>query len=111
MSELKVMSEKPIGAFDLVNELKEIKKKSKELSPKAQKTLDYLNAMGFIDSKKAKGLWDKIVELNIPRLKERHIIKILEIMPEDMDSMKMVFSGENITIKQEDLNRILSLLK
>ena len=111
MSDLKIISEKPIGAFDLIDELRVLKKKSKEINPKTQKTFDYLSAMEFVSSKEAKELWGKIVGLNIPRLKERHIIKILEIMPEDIDSMKMLFSGENITIKQEDLNKILSLIK
>lgn len=111
MSDIKIILEEPISSVDLFEQLKDIKKKNKELNQKAQKTLEFLSAIGIPKQKEAQELKKKIIELNIPRLKERHISKIIDIMPEDMDSLKALFSGENITIKQEDLKRILLLLK
>jgi len=111
VSDIKIIVEEPISSVDLVEQLNEIKKKNKELGQKAKKTLEFLSAMDLPKPKEAKALKEKIIGLNIPRLKERHISKIIDVMPGDMDSLKAVFSGENITIKQEDLNKILSLLK
>jgi len=110
MSDIKIIVEDPISSVDLFNELNKIKKKDKELNPKAQKTFEYLSAIGIPKEKEVEELKKKIIGLKIPRLKERHINKIIDIMPGDLDSLKTLFSGENITIKQEDLNRISLLL-
>jgi DNA-directed RNA polymerase subunit F len=111
MSDMKIIVEEPISSVDLFEQLNELKKKNKELNQKAKRTLEYLSAIGIPKPKEANELKNKIIGLNIPRLKERHINKIIDIMPKDIDSLKVLFSGENITIKQEDLNKILSLIK
>jgi len=111
MSDMKIIVEESISSVELLEQLKAIKKKNKELNAKGEKTMEFLNAIEVPTKKEAEELKKKIIELNIPRLKERHINKVIEVMPTDMDSLKMLFSGENLTIKQEDLNKILSLLK
>jgi len=52
----------------------------------------------------------KITALTIPRLKERHIIKVLDIMPKDLDSLRLLLSTETLTIKDEDLKKILDVI-
>ena len=53
----------------------------------------------------------KIEELNISRLKERHIVKLIDVMPKDIDSLKMILSGESLTLKEEDYQKLLEALQ
>ncbi len=111
MGNFKVTEEKPIGMSELKDRLKEIEKRKKELSFRANKTLEYINSFDMKKSKEIKALAKKLEDLNIPRLKERQIIKLLDIHPKDLDSLKAVLSGETITIKEEDMKKILEVLK
>jgi len=111
MVDLKVIEERPINMVELKSKIAKIKKRDKELNFRSKKVSEYLNAFVELNEKEAKELSKKILELNIPRLKDRHVVKVLDILPKDIDSLKALFSGENITIKQEDLARILEVIK
>ncbi|MEM4245539.1 MAG: hypothetical protein QW404_00275 [Candidatus Nanoarchaeia archaeon] len=111
MPDLKIISETPLSMVDTKEKLRAIKKRDEELGTKAAKTLEYLNTFVHMDKKKADELAQKIAELNIPRLRDRHIVKIIDLFPQDLDSLKIIFTGDNITIKPEDLKRILDVIK
>ena len=111
MSNLKLIKETPISSVELKGKLMAIKARDKEMGTKANKTLEYLNVFASLKLKDAEELKKKIINLNIPRLKDRHIVKILDLMPQDIDSLKILFTGEHITIKQEDLGKIFEAIK
>jgi DNA-directed RNA polymerase subunit F len=46
-------------------------------------------------------------EIGISRLNEKHIALIVNILPVDLDSLRTVLSGENITLKDDDLKKIV----
>lgn len=96
---------------ELKEKLEDIKKRDKEISERAQKTLEYLNKFSKLKDKEALKLKEDILKLNIPRLKEKQVIKVIDVMPNDIESLKLIFSADNVTIKQEDLQKILELLK
>ncbi|MAG48018.1 DNA-directed RNA polymerase subunit F [archaeon] len=111
MPHLELISETPLSIPELKEQLQKVKKRDEELSPRANKTLDYLIQFSKLSPAKLKELKKKIEDLKIPRLKERHICKAIDVHPKDIDSLKIIFSGENIQPKQEDLNKILAILK
>ena len=111
MTNFKVLNETPLSSLELKDKMEAIKKRDKEFGNKATKTYEYLNTFVTVKPKEAEDIKKKITDLNIPRLRDRHIIKILDVMPRDIESLKMIFSGENITIKQEDINKIFEILK
>ncbi len=110
MADMKVLEERPLTLTELRDKLEIIEKRDKDLSFRANKTKEYLNSFSTKKHKEVESLKKKIEELNVPRLKERHIAKIIDISPKDMDSLKLLLSGEAITVKDEDLKKILSLL-
>lgn len=110
MSEIKIINEKPLTMVELKERLDIIEKRDKDLSFRANKTKDYVNSFSVKKIKELESLRKKIEELDVPRLKDRHIAKIIDIAPKDMDSLKLLLSGEAITVKDEDLKKILSLL-
>ena len=81
-------------------EIDKIEKRTKELAPRTEKTKEYLNKFVKMKKKESDELRKKLEDLNIPRLKDKHIAKIIDIQPKDMDSLKSLFSGETISLKQ-----------
>ncbi len=110
MARYDVISETPVTFSELKDHLKKIEEREKELNFRANKTKEYLNMAATLKLKEAKDLKKKITELNVLRLKDKQIVKLLNILPQDMDSLKMVLSSESVTSK-EDLKKILDLLK
>ena len=111
MANVEVINENPITMAELKDRLEEIKKKEKELKPRTLKTYEYLSKFVNIKVKEATNIKEEILKLQIPRLKERHINKIIDIIPKDMETLKLIFVGENVTLKQDDLDKILNALK
>ncbi len=110
MTKPQIIKEMPITMSELAKEIKNIKKRDNELNFRAGKTEDYLNQIG-IDSKKSKKLYDKLTTLNIPRLKDIHIIKIVDLMPDDAEDVKAVLSGYTLTVSQDNMKKIAAAVK
>ncbi len=110
MPDLEILSEKPISLSEVKKNLEEIKKRDKELNFRSKKTELYLNSIK-LKGKKAESLREDLESLNIIRLKPRTIIKIIDLVPTDPDSLRIILSGENITPKQEDVEKIVSIVK
>ena len=73
--------------------------------------MDQLNENIKIKKKDAEQLKKELGELNLIRIKEKNLIKIIDIMPTTQESIKSLFSGDNITLKQEDLSKIEEVVK
>ena len=52
----------------------------------------------------------KVEELDISRIKPIHLVKIVDIMPESPEHLKMILTGFNLTLKKEDLTKIVNAL-
>ena len=108
MANLEVINERALSMHELKDKLDGIKKRDSEVNPRGIKTYEYINKFIKKDNKKLK---EKLVELNILRLKDKHINKIVDILPKDIDELKSVLSGDNLTLKQEDLTKIIETMK
>jgi DNA-directed RNA polymerase subunit F len=106
MSNTKIISESPISMVELKTQLTKIKKRDGELSFRANKCEDYLNTFVDDSQKAHKDFKEALEGLNIPRLKEQHIIKLLDIKPKTHEQVKVVIQGYNITITQDNLKKI-----
>jgi len=109
MSEFQIIDEAPVSLVELKERIKELQAEG-PLSFRAEKTNAYLDAFAFGTAKEAQALTKKITDLNIPRLKDRHIMKVIDIMPKDIDSLRLLLSNETLTIKDEDLKKILDVI-
>ncbi len=111
MTDVELTNETPISLVEMREDLMKLKKRDKELNFRANKTLEYLTKITKSNLKEVLELKDKLGKLDIGRLKEKYIIKIVDILPKDLDSLRAVFAGEGVTLKQEDLNKILETVK
>ena len=104
MSDMQVISETPMDTYQLKKELERIKKRDKELNFRANRTEEYLTQMTSL--KNHEGLFEKISKLNIPRLREQHIHKIIDIMPTRPEDVKVVLQGYTITVNEDSAKKI-----
>ena len=111
MAEIETLEELPLSLPEAKEILENIQKRNKELNPKSVKVLDYISKVSSIKLKDYNELKKKLKELGIERLKERHIAKIIDIAPKDLESLKTIFVGENLSLKQEDLKKVLECIK
>lgn len=103
---VKVLSETPITMAELKEDLKKIKERDSELNFRANKTEEYLNMFSTMDAGKAVDLKAKIKKLDIPRLKEEHMTKIVDMMPATPEEVKSLLQGYTITVNNENLKKI-----
>ena len=108
MTETQIISENSINTYQLKKELEKIKKRDSELNFRAAKTEDYINQIAV--HKNADELFDKITQLNIPRLKEQHIHKIIDMTPTTLNDLKSVLQSYTITINNESMKKIVDAI-
>ena len=97
--------------IELAEELKKIKKREGELSFRSNKTEEYLHQFVHLKLKDAKELYKAIEKLKIPRIKDQHIHKLIDILPETEKDVKNVLSAYPITVNKENLKKIASTTK
>mgnify|MGYP001613549380 CR=1 FL=1 len=110
MPKYDIINENPITFAELKDTLKKIETRDTVLSFRGTKTKEYLSLSTTLKAKEAKDIKKKIEELNILRLKEKQIVKIINVLPQDVDSLKVIL-GTDSTASKEDLKKILDILK
>jgi len=108
MTTAKTLSEKQISMAELKGELEKIKERDKELNFRANKTEEYLNQLTI--AKKADEITKKLTALNIPRLKEQHIKKIVDIVPTTIKDLKVVLQNYTLTVNNENMKKIVDIV-
>ena len=110
MAELKVIEEKPISLSMLKDEIKDIKKRDEELGFRTAKVAEQLEVVKILKEKEAQELFAKLEKLNVPRLKEAHIFKIIDLLPSSLTELKNIISGYSLTITNDNLEKILEVV-
>ncbi len=108
MADIQIISEVPMNMHQLAEEIKAIRKRDKDLNFRANKTEEYLHAFSVL--KDANNLCKKLAGLEIPRLREQHIHKIVEILPTTVQDLKVTLQGYTLNITQENMKKIAALV-
>jgi DNA-directed RNA polymerase subunit F len=111
MTDIKVVEEKAINMAQLKEAIKVIKKRDEELGFRTAKVSEYLDTVHTIKLKDAEEIYTKIEKLSIPRFKDIHIHKIIDLMPQSMMELKNIIQGYALTVTNENLEKILKILE
>ena len=111
MASIKLIEERPVSLPELKERLEEIQTRDGNLTFRGNKVRDYLNKLTKMDSKTSKELKTKILSLEIPRIKDRQIAKIIDVLPEDLEDLKALMTGETTTITDENMQKIVDVVK
>jgi len=90
--------------------LERIKEKEPELNFRAAKTWEYAQDFAKINLKEAKELTEKLKALEIPRLRDAHIHKLIDVMPVSDKHVKITLASHNITLTLENCKRIADVI-
>ncbi len=101
-----VIEKKPVTIVKARAILKEIKKKNYAQNM----AFEYASKFSKLTEKKAEKLLEELSQAGIPRIKDRHLVKLVDIMPESPEEIRAVFLKEDITLNKEDIDKILEVL-
>jgi DNA-directed RNA polymerase subunit F len=110
MPEIKIIEERPISMAELKDELKEIKKRDTELSFRTAKVSEQIEVLKVVKSKDAEEMFEKIQKLNVPRLKDAQIYKIIDLLPQTGLELKNITQSYSLTVTNENIEKILEIL-
>jgi DNA-directed RNA polymerase subunit F len=106
-----IVEERPISMSEAKEEVVKIEKRDKEVGLRTIKTKEYFDNFVKIKASEARDLRKKLEGLEIPRLKEEHIIKIIDLMPVTEDMLKAMMQGYIITINKDNMKKIVDTVK
>lgn len=111
MAQPKIIEEKPITMVQLKADLEKNKKNLGELNFRATKTEEYLDQFLEIKVKDGEELIKSLNALKIPRLRDAHIYKIIDLMPTKVDLVKLLFQGTPLTISEDSCKKIVKVVE
>lgn len=111
MANPEIVGKEPMSLAVLKAELTAIHKRDGEPSFRAGKTMDYINQFKPLSKTAASELSAKLVELDIPRLKEEHIVKIVDLLPLTVDEVKTILQGYALTVTKENMSKIVDVVQ
>lgn len=110
MSKPEILEKTPLSMVQLKSELNAVSKRDKEPGFRTVKTLEYINSFSTISQTEFNSVKKKIEELQIPRLKEEHIIKIIDVMPKNVNDLGVILQGYTITVSKENMKNIVDII-
>ena len=110
MANIEVLEKRPVSIAEVKDTLKKIHKRDEELSFRGGKTEEYVNDVAQLSMTKTKKAVKELADLGLPRLRDEHFIKIVDLMPESAEHLKIVMTGFNVTVTKENLGKIIGVL-
>ncbi len=111
MSRIEIIEKKPLSLSELKAEIALVSKRDGELSFRAGKTQDYVNSFSSLSKTACAELKKKLEDLNVPRLKDEHIVKIVDLLPVSVEDLSLVLQGYALTVSKENMANIVKAVK
>jgi DNA-directed RNA polymerase subunit F len=102
----KVIDTDPITIAEVKKMLEDLSEHY-ELTYEQNLALDHVTKFSKLDEKSAKKLVEELSEL----IKKTQAIKVVDIMPEDLADLRLIFAKERGSFKQEDMEKILGIVE
>lgn len=111
MSGPEVIEKVSMNLTQVKEELARIKKRDGDLDIRGQKTEEYAIMFASLSKKEAEELYQKLEKLNIPRMKDVHIHKLIDMLPATVPELKVVMQGYSITVTAENMKKICDIIE
>ena len=106
-----LIEEAPVTLSDAKDELEKIEARDKELNYRSNKTKEYLHQFPILTKEKKDALYKKLQDLDLVRLKEAHIVKIVDFLPTTSEELKVILQAYPVTLPKKDVDAILGAVK
>ena len=91
-----------------LNEVEQIVKEIPD-SDRKEEIKEYLKKFLNTDEKQAKKIKEELEKLDLLKLKREHVIKIIDLLPEDASDLNKIFI--DISLTEDETNKILDIIK
>lgn len=105
------IEETPVTLVDVQEALQEIEERDKELNYRSNKTKEFLGLFTQVSKEKKEELYQKLTDLKLIRLKEAHIIKIIDFLPLTLEELKVILQAYPVSMPKKDMESIVATVK
>lgn len=105
---MKVIETKPVSMAE-AKEIMTSLEKEKELNYEQKLALEHLKKFTKLKALDAKKFLEEIS--SILRMSPETLVQIANIMPKNADELRMIFAREKFSLKEEEINKILEIIK
>ena len=91
-----------------LDEVKEILKNLEDSDKKEEMEI-YLKKFSKTKPEKAKKIKEELEKLDLLKMKREHLVKIVDLMPEDTTDLNKIFS--DVSLNEDETNKILNVVK
>lgn len=85
--------------------------KKKEVTYEQKQALEHAKEFAKLSEKEAEEMLKELKLLDIKKLKEMHLIRIVDFMPKDDEDLKNLFVTEKLGLKADENDKILEIVK
>lgn len=100
---------KPVSLSEVKNILKKVEKDRQELLYEQKIALEHAHKFAKLTVKKTSDLIKELSQLEF--LQEIHVYKIADLLPTTEDDVKTIFAKERITLGENEIKKILEIVK
>ncbi len=112
MANPKFIEEEPVSLVEVRNILHNVEKRDEELNYRSGKAKDFLDNFNIeLTVEKQQELSKKLISLNLTRLKEIHIAKIIDFLPKNADELKVIMQAYPVSFPKKDQEAIIGAVK
>ena len=105
---MKVIETKPVGMPE-AKEIMSSREKDKELSYEQKLAMEHLNKFTKLKPNEAKKFLEELSA--VLRMSEETKIQILNLLPKTAEELRMIFTRENFSLKDNEIKKILEIVK
>lgn len=99
-----ILEKKPLNMYEVKTLLGDLKE-----TEKTEEIKKFLKEFSKIDPEKAQKIKEELIKLDIIKLKEEDLVKIIDILPENAVELNKIFV--EISLDAEETNKILQIIK
>lgn len=93
---------RPLSMVEAIEYIKNSKEEGKDI-------LSFIKKFTKLNSKEAKELRKKIEELDLMKISNEYLSKIIDILPENPEELNKIFVG--VSLDEEEAKKILEVIK
>lgn len=110
MANYEILSQEAVSQSEVSEVIKKIAK-DRELTYREEKVNDFLKKSTVLKKKDFETAKKELEELQIPRIEDSHIIKVLDLMPKNGTELRSIISHGGMVLVDENITKILDVLK
>ena len=105
---MKVIEVKPVP-MSIAKEIMIKKEGENEISYEQKLAIEHLKKFTKLSKDKALKLAEEIS--NVVKLSEEILVQIVDILPQTKDEIRTILAAEKFSLKEEEINKILEIIK